>query len=95
VKTCLRAAKLIILDTNVLPRGGTLAGPTLALVRAIAEKTGHNVALPAIVVEESVAELAPELGEEWDKAKAAAEALARFFPGYRIDQPDLAKRVEQ
>jgi hypothetical protein len=86
---------LIILDTNVLPRHGSLAGPAVALVHAIAQKTGHKVALPAIVVEETVAELDRELGKEWGKARTAAEALARFFPGYRIHQPDLAKRVEQ
>jgi hypothetical protein len=86
---------LIILDTNVLPRHGSLGGPVVALVRAIAQKTGHKVALPAIVVEESVAELTRELSKAWDKAKVAAEALTQFFPGYRIDQPNLAKCVEQ
>ncbi len=86
---------MIILDTNVLPRHGSLAGPTFALVRAIAKKTGHDLALPAIVVEESVAEFDRELRNEWDKAKAAEKALARFFPQYRIDHPDLSKRVEQ
>jgi predicted nucleic acid-binding protein len=86
---------LIILDTNVLSRHGSLTGPTVALVRAIAEKTGHTLALPAIVVEEAVAELARELSRQWDKTKTAAEALAQFFPGYRIDQPDLAQRVQQ
>jgi hypothetical protein len=86
---------LIILDTNVIPRSGSLSGPVVALVRAIAQKTGHTVALPAIVVEEAVAELARELGKEWDKARTAAEALGEFFPGYRIRQPDLGKRIEQ
>jgi PIN domain len=86
---------VIILDTNVLPRHGSLAGPTVALVRAIAQKTGHDVALPAIVVEEAVAELDRDLKKEWSKARAAADALARFFPGYRIRRPDLATRVQQ
>lgn len=86
---------MIILDTNVLPRHGSLAGPTVALVRAIAQKTGHHVALPAIVVEEAVAEFDRDLKKEWSKARAAADALARFFPGYRIRRPDLAARVEQ
>src|SRR6266487_7115851 len=86
---------LIILDANVLPRHGSLAGPAFALVRAIAEKTGHDVALPAIVVEESVAKFTRELRKAWDRTKTAEQALAEFFPGYRIDQPDLDKRVEQ
>jgi PIN domain len=86
---------LIILDTNVLPRDGSLAGPAIALVQAIAEKTGHKVSLPAIVVEESVAMFYRELCKEWDKANTAARSLARFFPGYRIEEPDLVKRAEQ
>ena len=86
---------MIILDANVLPRHGSLAGPAFALVRAIAEKTGHDVALPAIVVEESVAKFTRELRKAWDRTKTAEQALAEFFPGYRIDQPDLSKRVEQ
>jgi hypothetical protein len=86
---------LIILDTNVLPRDGSLAGPVVALVHAIAEKTGHQVAVPAIVVEESVAMFHRELRTQWDKANAAAKTLARFFPGYRIEAPDLVMRAEQ
>jgi hypothetical protein len=86
---------MIILDTNVLPRRGSLAGPTIALVRAVAQKTGHEVALPAIVVEESVAELSRELSALWEKARTVADALAGFFPGYRIDQPDLNERGKQ
>jgi PIN domain-containing protein len=86
---------LIVLDTNVLPRDGSLAGPTIALVQAIAEKTGHQIALPAIVIEESVAIFYRELRKEWDKASTAAKALARFLPGYRIEEPDLIKRAEQ
>jgi hypothetical protein len=86
---------LIILDTNVLPRDGSLAGPIIALVQAIAVKTGHQVALPRIVVEESVALLHRELHQEWDKANTAAKALARYFPGYRIEEPNLVERAQQ
>jgi hypothetical protein len=86
---------LIILDANVLPQHGSLAGPPFALVQAIAKKTGHDVALPAIVVEESVAKFTRELRKAWDRTKRAEQALAEFFPGYRIEQPDLGKRVGQ
>jgi hypothetical protein len=65
------------------------------LVQAIAEKTGHKVAVPAIVVEESVAMFYRELRKEWDKANTAAKTLARYFPGYHIQEPDLVKRAEQ
>jgi hypothetical protein len=67
----------------------------VALVRAIAQKTGHEVTLPAIVVEESVAELSRELNKAWDRARLAAEAFAQFFPGYRIAQPNLTARIER
>jgi hypothetical protein len=84
---------LIIFDTNVLPRYGSLSGPTLTLIRAIAGQTGHEVALPAIVIEESVAGLARNLQHAWDGVLTARAHLAQFLPAYRVDQPDLDKPI--
>jgi hypothetical protein len=36
-----------------------------------------------------------ELRKEWDKTSTAAKSLARYFPGYGIQKPDLVKRAQQ
>jgi len=44
----------IILDTNILPRWGSINAPHFAAVLAVAKATGEEVVLPHLVLEESV-----------------------------------------
>lgn len=44
----------IYLDTNILPRWGSLSAPHIAALIAVARTAGHQLALPSLVIEESV-----------------------------------------
>jgi hypothetical protein len=44
----------IVLDTNILPRWGTLNAPHFGAILAVAKATGEDIVLPRLVLEESV-----------------------------------------
>lgn len=86
---------MIILDTNVLPRDGKLTGATFVLLKTIATQTGQKLAIPKIVLEESVAGLQRDIEAALVKAQAAAAELGKIFEGYPAPEVDAAERVSQ
>jgi hypothetical protein len=87
--------RLIILDTNILPRDGSLAGQLMVLLRAIAAGGNESLALPEIVVHESEHCYSRALEAAWEKAKKANAELTKILPRFARDPQVTAPNIPQ
>ena len=68
----------IYVDTNILPRWGTLAAPHLAALLAVARTTDHRLVLPALVVEESVSARRRDAAAAFEALGGAHKRASRY-----------------
>lgn len=78
---------MIILDTNELRANQSLDSPTLHLLRAVAETSGHRLALPALVIEEFVAHHRQSVTEAVSQAERAIQRVRELAPTATIQTP--------
>lgn len=77
----------IIVDTNILPRGGEADNLEINILLALGGETGHDVALPSIVLEEAVSERRREIELAFDQLISAHRAACKY-----ANLPPLAER---
>jgi hypothetical protein len=68
----------IVVDTNILPRGGDADSLEINVLLALGRETGHHLALPSLALEEAVSERRREIETSFDKLLAAHRAASKF-----------------
>lgn len=89
---------MIILDTNQLVHAKPPAGPLLNMLKAIADHTGHALALPEIALEEHLAHERHDVEELHRAAQSAMRDLGAKLQMMRIEDlpaPDIDQHVQQ
>jgi hypothetical protein len=68
----------IYIDTNVLPRSGTLGAPHIAALQAVAKARGLEIVLPSLALEESVSARSRDALQAFEALASAHKRASRF-----------------
>ena len=85
----------IYVDTNAIPPHGPLDSIDLSALRAVAMEHGFDVALPRMVVEESIGQRRRHVRAAIEGVRSAQHAVREFWKVESPPPPDLDDTVEQ
>ena len=85
----------IYVDTNAIPPHGPLDSIDLSALRAVVMEHGFDVALPRMVVEESIGQRRRHVRAAIERVRSAQHAVREFWKVESPPSPDLDDTVEQ
>ena len=85
----------IYVDTNAIPPHGPLDSIDLSALRAVVMEHGFDVALPRMVVEESIGQRRRHVRAAIERVRSAQHAVREFWKVESPPPPDLDDTVEQ